>query len=52
LVDFVAALQEGLLAEQFAEDAADAPHVDGGAVCGGAEKEFWSAVPESYDELG
>lgn len=52
LVDLVAALEEGLAGEELAEDAADAPHVDGGAVGGAAEEELGAAVPEGDDELG
>lgn len=52
MVDFVAALEEGLAGEEFPEDAADAPGVDRGGVAGRAEEELGRAVPEGDDELG
>ena len=45
-------MQEGLFAEEFAEDAPDAPQVDFWAVFLRSQKQFWRAVPESDDELG
>ncbi len=40
------------MGEQLAEDAADAPEVDGGGVARLAEEELGRAVPEGDDVLG
>ena len=45
LVHKVLAREERLAPEQLAEDAADAPHVDGGAIVSGAEEQLRRAVP-------
>ena len=52
LVDLVLALEEWLAGEELAKDAADAPHVDGGAVCARAQEELRATVPECDDERG
>ncbi len=52
MVDLVFALDQGLFGEELAEYAADAPHVDFGAVFLRAQQEFRASVPEGDDELG
>ena len=43
--------EDGSEREQFGEDAADGPHVDGGGVVSRSEEEFGRSVPDCYDDF-
>lgn len=52
LVDVGLTFQDGLALEHFAEDASDAPQVDGWRVSFQGEEEFWRPVPSCDDQAG
>lgn len=51
LVDFCAAAEDGESDKELNEDTGGAPHVDSGAVGGGAEEDLWGTVPEGDDAV-
>jgi hypothetical protein len=51
LFGFVFTREDGGVEEEFAEDEAYGPNVDGFFVLAGAEEEFWGAVPNIKADL-